>query len=201
MVDCQTLPATSSLHPREQVYSQSLSCTVSSSCKDPTFYQSIPQDSFDPLTHGILSPSQKNLLETRFVDLLDHYLQLYDPYYESSFFMRGALTQLVQVISTQFLKDLGSGFKTDTLLVAVIVYTEAYVQKTNNIYQRDLFALLVTASLIALKYWNDQGVSLKKIARLARVNLKDLLLKEMDFLEALDFELHISPSVFSRLIS
>eukprot|EP01099_Mayorella_cantabrigiensis_P005013 TRINITY_DN3890_c0_g1_i1.p1 TRINITY_DN3890_c0_g1~~TRINITY_DN3890_c0_g1_i1.p1 ORF type:complete len:211 (+),score=33.85 TRINITY_DN3890_c0_g1_i1:171-803(+) len=210
MVDCH--PSSSALHRCERsdkLYSQPWNCKISvgslSGCKEPVSYRQDPnsyrQESHDPMSQGLLSPSQNGLLMKRFVDLLDRSLQLYDPDYEPGFFMKGALTQLVSVITNQILKDFSIGKQSDALLVAVIVYVEAYINKTHNIVQKDLYVLLITASLLALKYWHDEGVSAKKMARFARVGVKELLSKEIEFLGALNFELHISPAVFSELIN
>lgn len=78
---------------------------------------------------------------------------------------------------------------TKHILFATIIYAERYVQNTNLITTSHLFRLLLTSTIVTLKFWEDAGVDLELCSYVFGINKKEINDMERHFLIKVDYGL------------
>mmetsp|Transcript_42523 Transcript_42523/g.107283 ORF Transcript_42523/g.107283 Transcript_42523/m.107283 type:complete len:380 (+) Transcript_42523:125-1264(+) len=96
------------------------------------------------------------------------------------------------------------------LLVAVLVYTERYltqlrssvpahspqsasVDSLSTLSSRELFRVLLTSTLVTVKFWSDEGIiDNSDVADIVGIPVKELNARERSFLAALDYNLYLA---------
>jgi Cyclin len=90
------------------------------------------------------------------------------------------------------------------LLVAVLVYTERYLSQLcaekgsgavdglSSLSSRELFRVLLTSTLLTVKFWSDEGIiDNSDVADIVGIPVKELNARERAFLAALDYNLYL----------
>ena len=89
------------------------------------------------------------------------------------------------------------GFKESEIIIPSIIYAGRYVQKNGKIPVSKLFNLLLIASVVSLKFWEQEGknwVDLKITAHLSGLSLQDFSAMERNFLHTVEFSLFLTES-------
>ncbi len=79
------------------------------------------------------------------------------------------------------------------LLFPTIIYADRYIKKRGQLPgTRDLFNLLLTSALVAVKMWEDCGVNFKTVLKYTGITRKQICSMERQFLGALEYSLFLS---------
>eukprot|EP01114_Cavostelium_apophysatum_P009210 TRINITY_DN22301_c0_g1_i1.p1 TRINITY_DN22301_c0_g1~~TRINITY_DN22301_c0_g1_i1.p1 ORF type:complete len:184 (+),score=32.34 TRINITY_DN22301_c0_g1_i1:184-735(+) len=95
----------------------------------------------------------------------------------------GCIKQLCQLM--------GYHFKSNLLLPSVI-YADKYVHTVGTLDRDQVFHLLLTSALVAIKFWEDEGVDIELTCEIFGIDRKYFVQLEKDFLITLDYELMLS---------
>lgn len=79
------------------------------------------------------------------------------------------------------------------MFIPVVLYSNRFVRKY-GIKHNQLFNLLLTSAMIAMKFWDDTTpITNARIAEAFKYSLSEVRIMEMRFLKGLDYSLSLSP--------
>eukprot|EP01133_Synstelium_polycarpum_P015024 gene15024-17771_t len=139
------------------------------------------------------SLQQKPLVSDRIVASYKVYgwLIQHDPAYESTAFRREVLIAIDEIFDI-VLAILDMMKCSSNLLVPIIIYADKFVNRS-GIKHNQLFNLLLTSSVVTLKFWSESTqVNNAIIAEIFNFSLKDMNLMERRFLTGVDYNLFLT---------
>ncbi|EFA83243.1 hypothetical protein PPL_04033 [Heterostelium album PN500] len=149
------------------------------------------------------SLQQKPMIPERIVASYKVYgwLIQHDPAYESTAFRREVLIAIDEIFDI-VLAILDMMKCSSNLLIPIIIYADKFVHRS-GIKHNQLFNLLLTSSVVTLKFWSESTqVNNAIIAEIFNFSLKDMNLMERRFLTGVDYNLFLTTDeVTSYLLS
>jgi len=127
-------------------------------------------------------------------DVLVHkmaqWLKEYDGLYYESHLIEDIHEAIEEILSV-IMNLLGMLRTSSSMLMVIMVYADMFV-KRSGIRHNQLFNLMLTSSVVTVKFWNESVVvSNKNIARLFHFALSDVNLMERRFLSGINYNLCI----------
>lgn len=117
----------------------------------------------------------------------------------------------VEISPSRYIKGLVKNFETSPgVVVIMLIYIERLLEKMDYEYKaiggihQMLFTsynahrIILTAYLIAQKYWEDKNYRLASIARLGGIDQDELIFLESEFLNFIEFNLYVDQDTFTR---
>ncbi|KYQ91621.1 hypothetical protein DLAC_07392 [Tieghemostelium lacteum] len=158
------------------------------------------QRMFRKLLHN-RSLVQKPLVQERIVASYKIYSWLiqHDPAYKHTAFRREVLVAIDEIFDI-VLAILDMMKCSSNLLLPVIIYADRFVARS-GIKHNQLFNLLLTSSVVSLKFWSESTqVNNAIIADIFNFSLKDMNLMERRFLTGVDYNLFLTNTHVSNYL-
>jgi len=106
------------------------------------------------------------------------------------------ITQYFSCIE-QLVKLMGFEFTKNSLL-SIVMYADRYILNAGRISTEQLFRLLLTSTIVSLKFWEDFGVNLDLCSFIFGVSKIQIALMEKHFLRTIDYELTLNEEELER---
>ncbi len=119
----------------------------------------------------------------------------------------------VEITPTRYIKGLVKNFETSPgVVVVMLVYIERLLEKMELQYRQvggvdpilftsfNAHRIILTSFLVAQKYSEDKNYRLASIARAGGIDKDELIFLENEFLDFMDFNLHIREDEFNKYV-
>lgn len=122
-------------------------------------------------------------------------------------------TAPVDLTPARYIKGLVKNFETSPgVMIVMLIYIERLLEKMELQYRQvggegpilfssyNAHRIILTSFLVAQKYSEDRNYRLRSIARVGGIDKDELIFLENEFLDFIDFNLHIREEDFNRYV-